>query len=110
MNYIDADVYEEIADYLENLAIMESDESNDTKRKADAKTDERVVVLRSKQKTAYRSYVRFRDLANTIQGKIKVVSRVGGFKSDDEDGESVSALKKSTRGTSRGAGKRTLKK
>lgn len=85
MAYIEADIYEEIAEYLENRAILATEQSNDAKRKAEARTDDTVVIFRGEQKKSYHQYVRFRDLAKTIEGKIKVVSRVGGFKDDEQE-------------------------
>lgn len=85
MAYIEADIYEEIHEYLENKALLNTEQSNDTKRKAEARTDDIVVAFRNEYKKSYHQYVRFRDLAKTIEGKIKVVSRVGGFKDDDQE-------------------------
>jgi hypothetical protein len=101
--YIVADAFEEIADYLENVALNDSEQSNDTKRKAEARTDDRVVFFRSRQKEAYHRYVRHRDLADVLKGKVAVVSRVGGFMGEDHDASDVSALKGSTRGSAKGA-------
>jgi hypothetical protein len=101
MRYIEHDIYEEIAEYLENRALLSSTESNDTKRKADAKTDDKVVRFSSLSKEAYRDYVRFRDLGKTIEGKIKVLSRVGGFKDDENDASDRNAKPKMSRGASR---------
>lgn len=85
MAYIASDIYEEISDYLEQRALLDSDQSNDTKRRAEAKTDPTVVAFRAQKKIAYYDYVRFRDFAKTIEGKIKILSRVGGFKDDDNE-------------------------
>lgn len=104
--YIANDVLEEIADYLENRALLESEQSNDAKRRAEARTDETVVNFRGKQKEAYYDYVRFRDLARTIEGKVKVLSRVGGFKDDDNDASDRSARQKESKGTARGSSRR----
>jgi hypothetical protein len=101
MKYIEADIYEEIAEYLENRALLSSTESNDTKRKADAKTDDKVVAFSSLGKEAYRDYVRFRDLGKTIEGKIKVLSRVGGFKDDEHEASDRNARPKMSRGASK---------
>jgi hypothetical protein len=106
MFYIEADMMEEIADYLEARAILASDESNDAKRRADAKTDERVVFFRAKQKAAYHDYVRFRDLASDLKGRVAVISRVGGFKDEDEGGSDARVQRAgSSKGTSKGAAK-----
>jgi hypothetical protein len=104
-SYIWANTYEEIADYCENVVLLNTDESNDTKRKAAARTDDKVVFFRAKQKENYNEYVRWRDLANTIDGKVKVVSRIGGFVSDEEEATERKAVKPSTRGTAKGASK-----
>lgn len=103
LNYILADAFEEIADYMEAVALNDSEQSNDTKRRAEARINERVVFFRSRHKEAYHSYVRFRDLAETLKGKVAVVSRVGGFMGDDHEAGDVSALKGSTRGKSKGS-------
>ena len=96
--YIEADAYDEIAEYLEDIALLDATESNEGKRKAAARTDERVVGARALQKTAYHNYVRFRDLARTLEHQWRTVSRVGGFISDEAEGEAASAIKRSTRG------------
>ena len=83
--YIEADMFEEIADYLENRALLASDQTNDTKRKAEARTDEEYLQYRGLYKTRYHDYVRFRDLAKTLEGKVKVLSRTGGFKDDEQE-------------------------
>ena len=102
--YIEADAYDEIAEYLEDIALLDADESNEGKRKAAARTDERVVSARALQKTAYHNYVRFRDLARTLEHQWRTVSRVGGFISDEAEGEAASAIKRSTRGQANARG------
>lgn len=106
MAYIAADIFGEIAEYLENRALIESEQSNDTKRRAEAKTDDTVVAFLGKQKEAYYNYVRFRDLAKTIEGKVKVLSRVGGFKDDDNEASDRGAQPKPSRGAGRGSSRR----
>lgn len=101
--YVEADAYEEIADYLENVALSDSNQSNDTKRKAEARTDERVVAAKALERDAYRNYVRFRDLAATLDRRAKAVSRIGGFIGDEAEHEEARAAKLSTRGRSAGA-------
>jgi hypothetical protein len=108
-HYVWQSTYEEIADHLENQALLESDQSNDTKRKAEARTDERVVFFRAKQKHHYGRYVRWRDLARTIEGKARVVSRVGGFIEGEHDTEDRVAAKGSTKGKAKGASKKRKK-
>ena len=107
--YIEADAYDEIAEYLEDIALLDADESNESKRKAQARTDERVVAARALQKTSYHNYVRFRDLARTIEHKWRTVSRVGGFLGDEAEGETAHAIKHSTRGQAAGAARGTAK-
>ena len=104
-HYIEADILDEIAEYFEDIAMLDTSESNEGKRKAAARTDERVVAARGAQKEAYHNYVRFRDLARTIELKWRTVSRVGGFVSDEAESESAGAMKRSTRGTAAGAAK-----
>ena len=101
--YIEADSYDGIAEYLEDVALLDANESNEGKRKAQARTDERVVTARALQRTSYHNYVRFRDLAKTIEIKWRTVSRVGGFLSDEAEGETAHAIKHSTRGQAAGA-------
>lgn len=107
--YIEADAYGEIAEYLEDVALLDADESNEGKRKAQARTDDRVVAAKALEKTAYHNYVRFRDLAKTIEHKWRTVSRVGGFIGDEAEGEAASAIKRSTRGNSAGAARGSAK-
>ena len=97
-NYIEADSYHEIAEYLEDVALLEANESNEPKRKAAARTDERVVAAKALERTAYYNYVRFRDLARTLEHQWRTVSRVGGFISDEAEAETAGAIKRSTRG------------
>ena len=103
--YIEADAYDAIAEYLEDVAMLDANESNEGKRKAQARTDERVVAARSMQRTAHHNYVRFRDLAKTIEIRWRTVSRVGGFVGDEAEAETAGAIKRSTRGQSRGDAK-----
>jgi len=104
--YIAHDIYDEIGEYLENRALLGSDQSNDAKRKAEAKTDDDVVRFRGLAKESYHDYVRFRDLAKTIEGKVKVLSRVGGFKDDDNDASDRTSGSKASKGASRGSARR----
>ena len=102
-HYIEADAYDEIAEYLEDVALLDANESNEGKRKAAARTDERVVGARAMHKTSYHNYVRFRDLSRTLEHQWRTVSRVGGFISDEAEAETAGAIKRtSTRG--KGAG------
>lgn len=97
MAYIEADMFEEIADFLENRALLSSDQTNDTKRKAEARTDEEYLQYRGLYKTRYHDYVRFRDLAKTLEGKVKVLSRTGGFKDEEQEAGDRSAAPKMRR-------------
>lgn len=107
--YIEADAYGEIVEYLEDIAMLDSDQSNEAKRKAQARTDERVLAAKGLERTAYHNYVRFRDLARTIEHKWRTVSRVGGFVGDEAEGEAASAIKRSTRGRAAGTAKGSAK-
>jgi hypothetical protein len=107
--YIEAGYYDEIAEYLENVSLVNSAQSNDTKRKAEAKTTDAVMAAKTLQRNAYSDYVRFRDLAKTLELRWKTVSRVGGFVGDEAEGEEASASKSSTRGMSAGASKAKTK-
>jgi len=107
--YIEADAYGEIAEYLEDRAMLDANESNEAKRKAQARTDERVVAAKALERTAYHNYVRFRDLAKTIEHKWRTVSRVGGFVGDEADAEVAGAIKRSTRGKAAGTARGTAK-
>jgi hypothetical protein len=101
-HYIEADAYDEIAEYLEDIALLDADESNEGKRKAQARTDGRVVEARALHKTSYHNYVRFRDLARTLEHQWRTVSRVGGFVSDEAEGEAAAIKRTSSRGKSQG--------
>ena len=110
-SYIESGFYDDIVDYLENVALLESTETNDTKRKAEARTDDGVVAAKALHRAAYSDYVRFRDLANTLKMRHATVSRVGGFMTDESESEDVrSSLKLSnTRGKGVGTGRGTGK-
>ncbi|HWI67262.1 MAG TPA: hypothetical protein VNS88_02585, partial [Nitrospiraceae bacterium] len=54
------------------------------------------------QRTAYHNYVRFRDLARTLEHQWRTVSRVGGFVSDEAEGEAAAIKRTSSRGKSQG--------
>jgi len=113
--YVEADAYEEIADYLENVCLSDSEQSNDTKRKAEARTDERVVAAKALERDAYRNYVRFRDLAATLDRRARAVSRVGGFVSGEAEMEEERPARAMTSrgnaaGNSRGDAKGAVKR
>jgi hypothetical protein len=107
--YVEADAYEAIADYLTDRAVLQTDQSNEQKRRAEAHTDDGVVAARAMHRDAYHNYVRFRDIAGTLDRKAKAVSRIGGFIGDEADNEERSALKSSTRGRAAGGSKGTSK-
>jgi hypothetical protein len=100
--YIEADAYDQIAEYLEDVSTLDADESNEQKRKAQARTDERVVAARALQRQSYHDYVRFRDLARTIEVRWRTISRIGGFVGDEVEAEAAGAIKASTRGSAAG--------
>jgi hypothetical protein len=95
--------YGEIAEYLENQNLLESDQSNDTKRKAEARTEPRVVFFRAKAVYYKNESERWRTLASSLDKKGAVVSRVGGFVEGDNAQEDRRAAKPSTRGAAKGA-------
>jgi len=103
--YVEADAYEDIAEYLENVALTEVEGSNDTQRKAFARTGDEVITARALQKESYHNYVRFRDMAKTLYERYRAVSRVGGFVGEDAEAEEGTAAKSSTRGKAAGAGR-----
>ena len=101
--YIQHGFYKQVGDYLEDVAILESEQSNEQKRKADAATQESVVTARALEQTAYSEYVRFRELGKTLKIRHATVSRVGGFVAEDTETEDQDETpRRSTRG--RGAG------
>ena len=103
--YVEADAYEDIAEYLENVELTEVEGSNEAQRKAFARTADQVITARALQKDNYHNYVRFRDLAKTLYERYRAVSRVGGFVGDDAEAEEGTAAKSSTRGKAAGAGR-----
>lgn len=108
--YIHHGFYKQVADYLEDVAILESDQSNEQKRKAQAATNEAVVTARALEQSAYSDYVRMRELGKTLKIRHATVSRVGGFMGDEAETEDQDeAPKRSSRGTgagtSRGGGR-----
>lgn len=107
--YIESDIAEEVYEYLRNNALLETNQSNDLKRRAEAENDDLVVTWKGRQKSAYHDYVSFRDLARTIEGKIKVLSRVGGFKDDENDGSDRTARSKQSKGAARGSARRRIR-
>jgi hypothetical protein len=108
--YIEHGFYKQVGDYLEDVAVLESTQSSEQKRKADAATQESVVTARALEQTAYSEYVRFRELGKTLKIRHATVSRVGGFVAEDVETEDQDeAPKRSSRGagagTARGGGR-----
>jgi len=108
--YIQHGFYKQVGDYLEDVAILESQQSSEQKRKADAATQEVDVTARALEQTAYSEYVRFRELGKLLKIKHATVSRVGGFVAEDVETEDQDeAPKRSSRGagagTARGGGR-----
>lgn len=108
--YIHHGFYKQVGDYLEDVAILDSQQSSEQKRKADAATQESVVTARALEQSAYSDYVRFRELGKTLKIRHATVSRVGGFVAEDTETEDQDeAPRRSTRGqgagTSRGGGR-----
>jgi hypothetical protein len=102
--YIHHGFYKQVADYLEDVAILESGQSNEQKRKAEASTQEAVVTARALEQSAYSDYVRMRELGKTLKIRHATVSRVGGFVADEVETEDQDeAPKRSSRGSSAGA-------
>lgn len=107
---VEASAYNDIAEYLEDIAILDAEGSNDTQRKASARTDERVLAAKGLYRIAHSDYLRFRDLASTLEKKHRTVSRVGGFVGDEADmGDNASAFKRSARGKAAGKGRGSAK-
>lgn len=101
--HIEAGFYEDIEEYLLNVALSVAEGSNETQRKASAKLDEGVVAAHTLWRSANSDYIEFRDLASTLDKKWKTVSRVGGFVGDDGEGQSASLSGRSSRGKSAGS-------
>jgi hypothetical protein len=108
--YVNHGFYKQVGDYLEDVAVLDSQQSSEQKRKSDAATQEAVVTARALEQSAYSDYVRFRELGKTLKIRHATVSRVGGFVADDVETEDQDeAPRSSTRGrsagTSRGGGR-----
>ncbi len=101
--YIQHGFYKQVGDYLEDVAVLESGQSSEQKRKADAATRPDVVSARALEQLAYSDYVRMRELGKTLKIRHATVSRVGGFVAEETETEDQDeAPRRSTRG--RGAG------
>lgn len=103
--HIEAGFFEDIEEYLYNVASVSAEGSNEMQRKANAKLDEGVVAAHALWRTANSDYITFRDLASTLDKKWKTVSRVGGFVGDDGEGQSAGLSGRSSRGKSAGSDK-----
>lgn len=84
---IDRLFYEQVVEYLESVAILDSKESNESKRKADAATNEAVVAAKALEALATAAMYRFQAQASNLKLKHQTVSRVGGFVSDEVEAE-----------------------
>lgn len=100
---IEHSFYDEIVDYLESIAILDSKESNEQKRKASAATNEAVVAAKALRASAYADMHRFQSKVGAFKSKHATVSRVGGFVGDEgEANDQNVAPSLSTRGRSGG--------
>jgi hypothetical protein len=105
--YIEATVYGDVADYLEEVAILNSDQSNEQKRKAEARTSEPVMAARALESEARHDSRRFGSMVEQLAGNVKVVSRVGGFKDDAEGSDDTTpSVPAAARGTGKGSGRK----
>lgn len=101
---IDRIFLDQVVDYLEAVAILDSKESNESKRKADAATDESVVLAKALAASAQADMYRFQAEQSNLKLKHATVSRVGGFVGDETEAEDQDeAPKRSTRGKSAGS-------
>lgn len=95
--------YEQIVEYLESVAILDSKESNESKRKADAATNEAVVASKALSTVAQAAMIRFQAMASNLKIKHATVSRVGGFVADETEAEEQEQPpRSSTRGRAAG--------
>lgn len=109
--YIEANIYGDVADYLEEVAVLNSDQSNEQKRKAEARTSESVMAARALESEARHDARRFGSLVEQLKGNVAVVSRIGGFKDDSEGSEDVLPSRPGAgKGTAKGSGKKILKR
>lgn len=108
--YIEASVFGDVADYLEEYAVLNSDQSNEQKRKAEARTDDAVMAARALEADARHDARRFGSMVEQLKGNVAVISRVGGFKDDAESSEDTTPSQPaSARGTSKGTSKGATK-
>jgi hypothetical protein len=102
--YVEHGFYKQISDYLENVAILDAEQSNEQKRRAEAATSESVVAARALEQTAYAAFKRFESMASQLKAKHATVSRVGGFVGDETEAEDQGpAPHRSLRGKSTGS-------
>jgi hypothetical protein len=96
--------YDQIVEYMEAISVLDSQESSEQKRKADAATQPAVVVAKALAATATSDMHRFQTMASNLKLKHATVSRVGGFVGDEvEAEEQEQAPRLSTRGRAAGA-------
>jgi hypothetical protein len=101
---IDKIFFDQVVEYVESIAILESGESSEAKRKADAATSETVVLAKALSASAQADMYRFQTMASNLKLKHATVSRVGGFVGDEVESEDQDdAPKRSTRGAGAGS-------
>lgn len=106
--YIEATVYGDVADYLEEVAVLNSDQSNEQKRKAEARTDDSVIAARAMEANARHDARRFGSMVEQLKGNVAVVSRIGGFKDDSDSSEDTTpSAPASAQGTSKGSARKS---
>ena len=103
---IDRIFLDQVVDYLESVALLDSQESNEAKRKADAATNEAVVTAKALATSAQADMFRFQAQASNLKLKHATVSRVGGFVGEEAEAEDQDeAPRRSSRGTGAGSGR-----
>jgi hypothetical protein len=96
--------YDQVVEYVESVAILESQESSEAKRKADAATNEMVVLAKALATSAQADMFRFQAMASNLKLKHATVSRVGGFVADEVEAEDQDETpRRSTRGSGAGS-------
>jgi len=105
---IDRVFFDQVVEYVESVAILESQQSSEAKRKADAATNEVVVFAKALAASAQASMLRFQAQQSNLKLKHATVSRVGGFVGDEVEAEDQNeAPRSSTRGTGIGGARGT---
>jgi hypothetical protein len=108
---IEASVFGDVADFLEERAVLDSDQSNEQKRKAEARTSEAVMAARALEADSRHDARRFGSMVEQLKGNVAVISRIGGFKDDAESSEdTIPSRPASAVGTGKGSGKKILKR